>query len=545
MAASRALSATAAPRMQDMDSAAQERLRKIDAELDLVKQQLRDLQARRRALEKERAEVLADQQDERAPAPEELIDYHTARFPWLSELLRRAQTTFGISAFRLCQEGVCNAVLDQRDVMVVMPTGGGKSLCYQLPALLCDGMVLVVSPLIALMTDQVYHLRARDIPCALLSSAVPKEDAQVVLEAVRSGHNMPKLLYVTPERLAKSKTLLSALQCAYEAGRLARVVIDEAHCCSMMGHDYRPDYHKLSLCRKLFPQTPIMGLTATLSRQALHDVLDILGLRAVTDASHAHPRRTVYFRAPLHRPNLHYRVRTRAAGTLALHESLCAYILGRHAGASGIVYCLSRKDTHTIADALQQLSGGQIRTSVYHSDLDDAAKHDVHAKWRTGEILVVCATIAFGMGIDKGDVRFVVHACIPKSLDGYYQETGRAGYVLRLTQSRRADGGVCAAVPPRRPEPRERHDGKRGARPGEACVARLTQCTRCWTMRSRPSVGASSLRGTLRSRPARRAACATTASAAPPTRGARTCRWRRGRSCVRSRTWTATAGESR
>ncbi|CCU97409.1 unnamed protein product [Malassezia sympodialis ATCC 42132] len=276
------------------------------------------------------------------------------------------------------------------------------------------------------MSDQVMHLRERQVSCALLSSTVSKDEAQVILRQVRTGVDMPHLLYVTPERIVKSKQLLAALQQAYEAGRLARIVVDEAHCCSMMGHDYRPDYNKLSLCRKLFPQTPIMGLSATLGKRTLQDVLRILGLPSTTDPSHAQSRRTIYFRAPLHRPNLYYRVLTRPSSTVASQEQMVSYILSHHENQSGIVYCLSRKDTHTLAHAIAQLSHGRIRTGVYHSDLDEAEKQNVHRLWRTGDISVVCATIAFGMGIDKGNVRFVIHACISKSLDGYYQETGRA-----------------------------------------------------------------------------------------------------------------------
>lgn len=457
--------------LEDLDYTAQARVAKLDEEIADVTEQLAALKRRQRQLRAERASLFVPHED---VSTQETVDYVKTRFPWSNELLRRAQSVFGIRAFRMGQEGVCNAAMDQRDVMVVMPTGAGKSLCYQLPAVLSDALTLVVSPLVALMSDQVYNLRAKHVPCALLSSTVPKEAAQAILQSVRqNGVDTPRLLYVTPERVAKSKALLAALQQAYEEGRLARIVVDEAHCCSTMGHDYRPDYNKLSICRRLFPETPMMGLTATLGPRALRDVIQILGMRPITDPAAAVPRRTVYFRAPLHRPNLHYRVATRPTSTLGTHEAIRAYIEAQPAGASGIVYCLSRKDTHTIAAALAQRSDGRIRTGVYHSDLDEDEKHRVHTRWRSGEIAVVCATIAFGMGIDKGDVRFVLHACVSKSLDGYYQETGRAGYVAsapELTQSRRTARRVHAAVPPRRPESREWHDGRRGRRPGEMCV---------------------------------------------------------------------------
>lgn len=415
----------------ELDPAAHARLAAIDAEVEQIVHQVQELTRIKRELLDERRTILAEQRAAQRDAVEHTTDY-TATFPWSTELLRRARTVFDIEAFRAGQECVCNAAMDGRDVVVVMPTGAGKSLCYQLPALLSDAVTLVISPLIALMHDQVVNLRARGVPCALLSSTTTKEEASAVLRAVRDDVEAPKLLYVTPERVAKSKTLLAALQHAYEQGRLSRLVVDEAHCCSTLGHDYRPDYNKLSICRRLFPRTPIMALTATLGRQALHDVLQILGLRPTTPPEAAVARRTVYFRAPLHRANLRYAVMTRPANALAAHQAMCAYIEQHHANESGIVYCLSRKDTHTVADALRRLSDGRIRTGVYHADVDEADKQRVHADWRTGRVTVVCATIAFGLGIDKGDVRFVLHACLSKSLDGYYQETGRAGYVASL-----------------------------------------------------------------------------------------------------------------
>lgn len=415
----------------ELDPETLEEVSAIDKELELIEVQLHDLQRRRHELQAQRHSLF--QREHTLVSDAQFVDYTRTDFPWSSELLREARTTFQIGAFRLCQEAVCNAVMDRRDLIVVMPTGAGKSLCYQLPSLLDEALYLVISPLIALMTDQVIHLRERHISCALLSSSVPKEEAQAILRCVRTGENMPRLLYVTPERMVKSKQLLAALQQAYDDGRLGRIVVDEAHCCSMMGHDYRPDYNKLSLCRKLFPKTPIMGLSATLGRKTLQDVLHILGLRGTTEPQHAQSYRTVYFRAPLHRANLFYRVLPRPSGTVDSQSQMVSYILSHHDGACGIVYCLSRKDTHTVAQALSQQSHGRIRTGVYHSDLSDTEKHSVHTQWRTGDISVVCATIAFGMGIDKGNVRFVIHACISKSLDGYYQETGRAGYAPLLT----------------------------------------------------------------------------------------------------------------
>lgn len=266
-----------------------------------------------------------------------------------------------------------------------------------------------------------------------MSSAASKQDANEILRRVRNtGRQQPgdeeiQILFVTPERVAKSKTLLAALQSAYQKDRLARIVIDEAHCCSNQGHDFRPDYRKLSVLRKLFPNTKATCLTATCSPTVLQDVLKILGMPPTTTPTAAMPNRTVLFTAPLHRPNLVYKVVPRPANSAAANQAICDWILENHPDETGIVYCLSKKDTEVMADALSELSGGQIKTGCYHADVDDDKKHRIHVRWRDGKVRVVCATIAFGMGIDKPDVRFVIHSGISKSLEGYYQESGRAG----------------------------------------------------------------------------------------------------------------------
>lgn len=268
-----------------------------------------------------------------------------------------------------------------------------------------------------------------------MSSSASRETANDILRRVRntgtttqsSSQDELKILFVTPERIAKSKTLLSALQQAYARGRLARIVIDEAHCCSNQGHDFRPDYRKLSILRKLFPDTKTTCLTATCSPKALKDVLNILGMPSTTEPTCAWPNRTVYFTAPLHRPNLIYKVLTRPTSSQASAQMICDWILEHHQNDTGIVYCLSKKDTETMAAQLNELSEGKIKTGCYHADVDDDQKHRIHVRWREGKIRVVCATIAFGMGIDKPDVRFVLHSGISKSLEGYYQESGRAG----------------------------------------------------------------------------------------------------------------------
>lgn len=433
------------------------KLDELDAEVESVQSQIAELQKLKDSLIRERRNVytgyLKTIQTDASGSKRKLgVDYTTTSFPWTDHIRLGAMSVFGIPSFRFCQEAVINAAMDGRNAVVVMPTGGGKSLCYQLPAILNPGVTLVVSPLISLMTDQVLHLHEAGIDAELLCGSTSREESNAILKQIRTGTAVDgrnrtassssrslnsswdqhqadgiKLLYVTPERIAKSKTCLSALQSAYEQGRLSRIVIDEAHCCSQMGHDYRPDYAKLSLLRRLFPKVPIMCLTATCGPKVLKEILEIIDLPAITEPDNAAPMRTIYFTAPLFRPNLLYQVVQRPQQAKAASEAIVDYILQHHAGESGIVYCLSQADTEATAKALTEISDGRIATGRYHAGLDDASKQMIHTDWRTGQIQVVCATIAFGMGIDKPDVRFVIHACISKSLDGYYQETGRAG----------------------------------------------------------------------------------------------------------------------
>ncbi|KAJ9475022.1 putative ATP-dependent helicase SGS1 (putative) [Pseudozyma hubeiensis] len=422
------------------------KLEDLDAEIDSVQKQIAELQKLKDSVLRERRNVyntyLKSLRPEGSASNRKLgTDYTVSTFSWSDDIRLAAMSVFGIPSFRFCQEAVINAALDGRNAVVVMPTGGGKSLCYQLPAILKPGLTLVVSPLISLMTDQVLHLQEVGIESELLCGSTSREDSNAILKQIRDGsasttrgsgwnqHQTDgiKLLYVTPERIAKSKTCLSALQSAYEQGRLSRIVIDEAHCCSQMGHDYRPDYAKLSLLRRLFPKVSIMCLTATCGPKVLKEILEIINLPPITEPDNAAPLRTIYFTAPLFRPNLVYQVVQRPQQAKAAAEAIVDYILQHHAGHSGIVYCLSQADTEATATALTEISNGRIATGRYHAGLDDASKQLIHTDWRTGQIQVVCATIAFGMGIDKPDVRFVIHACISKSLDGYYQETGRAG----------------------------------------------------------------------------------------------------------------------
>ncbi|KAJ3748117.1 P-loop containing nucleoside triphosphate hydrolase protein [Lentinula detonsa] len=366
----------------------------------------------------------------------DIIDYDKDVFQWDASMRYKMANVFGINEFRLCQRGVCNANMDGRDIVVVMPTGGGKSLTYQLPAVLNTGVTLVLSPLISLITDQIMHLKSAGVEAVKITASTPKSDQDAIgarLGNMITGRNTSaeeiKLLYCTPEKIAKSKRFVALLQRLADALKLVRIVIDEAHCVSQLGHDFRPDYQKLHVLRQLFPNVPIMALSATCPPLVLADLLKVLRLGATVSPDNVpiskNPPRTVYFTSPLYRPNLHYQVLPKASKGNKVYDEMTAWILEKHREDSGIVYCLSKKDTEKVAAELNKRGG--IRTGVYHSDRSESEKEKLHMNWQKGVVKVVCATIAFGLGIDKGDVRFVIHHSLSKSLDGYYQESGRAG----------------------------------------------------------------------------------------------------------------------
>ncbi|RDX41672.1 ATP-dependent DNA helicase [Lentinus brumalis] len=361
------------------------------------------------------------------------IDYNSSEFEWSGALEAKLKEVFGHDSFRLCQEGICNASMDGRDVVAIMPTGGGKSLGYQLPALMVPGCSLVISPLLALISDQIMHLHEAGVDAVMLTGATSKEDSDRIykrLQAMGSGPSVGpeiKLCYVTPEKIANSKKFLTALDRLYKAGKLARFVVDEAHCVSSQGHDFRPDYQKLSTLRERFPDVPILALSATCPAQVLWDLTKTLRMPKLTMASAADVDGTVLFSTSLYRKNLHYYVLPKPAGGNDSIMAMRDYILNNHRNDTGIVYCLTKKDCESVAESLTTLSEGQIKTGVYHADVPDTRKEMLHRQWREGRVKVVCATIAFGLGIDKGDVRFVIHHTLSKSLDGFYQESGRAG----------------------------------------------------------------------------------------------------------------------
>ena len=292
-------------------------------------------------------------------------------------------------------------MLAGRDSLVLMPTGGGKSLCYQLPALCLDGLTLVISPLIALMKDQVDALRANGVAAAYINSSVPPHEVSGTYAAARAGQL--KLLYVAPERLA-----VAGFDEFLRGLRVDQVAIDEAHCISEWGHDFRPDYRNLRTLRAKFPRTPVMALTATATAKVRDDIVEQLMIPKA--------RR---FISSFNRENLTYIVRPKRRPFDHLVQQL-----RRHADGASIVYCLSRDGTERLAS---KLSHHGLPALPYHAGLEPSVRRDTQERFIRDETRIVVATIAFGMGIDKPDVRLIAHYDLPKTLEGYYQETGRAG----------------------------------------------------------------------------------------------------------------------
>lgn len=307
---------------------------------------------------------------------------------------------FGYDAFRPPQEDIINAVIDGQDLLVLMPTGGGKSLCYQIPALVRPGVAIVVSPLIALMEDQVAALKIQGIKAAYYNSSLGSKEARQVLADL---HNADlDLLYIAPERLVSDAFLERLQECP-----IALFAIDEAHCISQWGHDFRPEYAALGLLKSHFPEVPVIALTATADQQTRQDIVKKLNYDPLR------------FVASFNRPNIHYTVVSKNNPAKQL-----AHFLESQTGQSGIVYCGTRDAVERVAE---QLIDKGFRARGYHAGLSHNERREVQSLFRYDKIDIVTATVAFGMGIDKPNVRFVVHYDLPKNIESYYQETGRAG----------------------------------------------------------------------------------------------------------------------
>ncbi|KAH9607511.1 hypothetical protein KSS87_017441 [Heliosperma pusillum] len=403
-----------------------EELLNVEAELQDVQDQITMLLDQQDKLYTRQSELKRLLEDQEASGSRQdnvastSVEDWSGSFGWDSRADDLRLNIFGISSYRANQQEVntgvliVNAVMSGRDVLVIMAAGGGKSLCYQLPAILRDGIALIVSPLLSLIQDQVMGLSALGIPSYMLTSTTSKENEKFIYKALEKNEGDLKILYVTPEKISKSKRFMSKLEKCHHAGRLSLIAIDEAHCCSQWGHDFRPDYKNLGILKTQFPTVPIIALTATATKKVQLDLMEMLRIP-----------KCVKFVSSVNRPNLFYLVREKSTVGKVVVDEIAEFIQGSYPNSeSGIVYCFTRKECEQVAKELRERG---IKADYYHADMDVKDRENVHLRWSNGKLQVIVGTVAFGMGINKPDVRFVIHHSLSKSMETYYQESGRAG----------------------------------------------------------------------------------------------------------------------
>jgi len=344
-------------------------------------------------------------------------------YEWSATVEANLRGLFGMPGFRGGQLAIVNAALGGQDILVLMPTGGGKSLTYQLPATCSDGFSIVISPLLSLINDQVLEMNSKNIRTASLTSSTTQSMTRAITMDITSGAPTLKLLYVTPERM-RTDQFLQVLDICVANTMLQRFVVDESHCLSQWGCDFRPDYTALGLLREKFPTVPIMALTATATMRVKEDIVATLRIP-----------NALRFQTSFHRKALVYKVVGKKEKTV-VDEIFSRIRTNRFLDVTGIVYCFSRYDCETVSAALNlkycsAKPGESVRTcrfaDYYHAGRTDQDKQLVQDAWMKGVTKVMCATIAFGMGINNPHVRYVYHHTMPKSIEGYYQESGRAG----------------------------------------------------------------------------------------------------------------------
>uniref|UniRef100_A0A0N4ZRY9 ATP-dependent DNA helicase n=1 Tax=Parastrongyloides trichosuri TaxID=131310 RepID=A0A0N4ZRY9_PARTI len=383
-----------------------ERIDKIRGEIKRLKEEERSFIKIKEKLEKDINSHVCEITDE------DLSHWELPDKPWYSESKKILNEVFKLENFRPLQISAISAVLSKKDCLLIMATGGGKSLCYQLPSLLLSGVTLVISPLISLIEDQLRQLKKLGINVCSFNQATDKEEVKQIMDDLSCDKPTIKMLFVTPEKLAKSKRFMNKLDSCSKNGNLSLIAVDEVHCCSTWGHDFRPDYKFLNILKRQFG-APIIGLTATATSKVIDDIKDMLEIK-----------RAIVFKAGFNRENLIYEVRDKPNTLDEFVEEVIYEINSKFKNQCGIIYCYSRKDCE---DLVKKLKKKGIRAEFYHAYLENDFRSDVHDSWSSGKIDIIVATIAFGMGIDKSDVRFVIHHSISKSMENYYQESGRAG----------------------------------------------------------------------------------------------------------------------